>query len=591
MNPAIMSGDEAIARGAWEAGCTVATAYPGTPSTEILENVAQYKEDIYSQWACNEKVAAEIAAGASIGGARVLCAMKHVGMNVAADPIFTMGYAGVNGGMVIVSADDPGCHSSQNEQDNRLYAPHAKLAMLEPADSQECKDYTIAAFELSEKYDVPVLLRVTTRVCHSKSLVELEKRDSVAVKQYERKPEKYAMLPGTARSRHVIRERLLEEMEEYSSACPYNYEEISNGAKIGVITSGISYQHSREVFGDSASYLKLGLTYPLPRKLIKNFAEKFDTLYVIEENEPYLENAVRQLGISCVGKQKLPICGELNAQIVRGALTEASIPETYKTDLAAPVRPPVLCAGCPHRGFFYTISKNSKKIVPVGDIGCYALGVAAPLNGFDFSICMGAGLSSIIGLSKALEQQGDSRKALGMVGDSTFFHSGINSLIDVVASEANVIACILDNSITAMTGHQENPGTAHNLMGLPSPQVNLVAMVKSLGLGEDRIRVVDPLDLDAMQKAMDDGIATEGPFVIITKRPCILIKEVARQNSGKHCKIDPEKCKSCKMCMKITCPSLAFVGGKATVADPANCTACGLCMQMCKFGAIEKVGV
>lgn len=591
MKSVIMSGDEAVARGAYEAGCTVAAAYPGTPSTEILENMAQYKEDIYSQWACNEKVAAEIAAGASIGGARTLCAMKHVGMNVAADPIFTMGYAGVNGGFVLVSADDPGCHSSQNEQDNRLYAPHAKLAMMEPSDSQECKDYTVAAFELSEKFDVPVMLRMTTRVCHSKSIVELGDRNEVGVKQYERKPDKYAMLPATARKRHLIREQLFEEMEEYANNCLYNYVEWNEDAKIGVITSGISYQHSREVFGDTASYLKLGLTYPLPRKMISEFAEKFKILYVIEENDPYLENAVRQLGILCAGKDRIPICGELNAQIVRKSLTGEVSPDTYETVVSAPVRPPVLCAGCPHRGFFYTISKNNKKIVPVGDIGCYALGINAPLNGFDYSICMGSGLSSIIGLAKALEKQGDTRKALGMVGDSTFFHSGINSLIDVVVSEANVIACILDNSITAMTGHQENPGTGKNLMGYTVPQIDLVAMVKATGLDESRIRIVDPLDLDAMQKAMDDAIAAEGPFVIITKRPCALIKEVAKANAGKYCKIDPEKCKGCKLCMKLTCPSLAFKDGKAVVADPANCTACGLCSQMCKFDAIEKVGV
>lgn len=586
----IMTGNEAVARGAYEAGCTVAAAYPGTPSTEIMENVgALYKDDIYSQWACNEKVATEIAIGGSIGGSRSICAMKHVGMNVATDPIFTMGYAGVNGGLVIVTADDPGCHSSQNEQDNRLYAPHAKLGMMEPSDSQESKDFTIAAFELSEKFDVPMLMRMTTRVCHSKSIVELGERIGSPVKPYYCDTQKFALLPAVARKRHVIREKLLTEMEEYANHCPYNRIE-SNGSKIGIITSGIAYYHSKEVFEDTADYLKLGLTYPLPKKLISDFASNYETLYVIEENEPYLENTVKALGFSCIGKDKIPLCGELNAEILRSALFGTVHQDTYRVETEAPVRAPTLCAGCPHRGFFYSISKNRKQILPVGDIGCYALGINAPLNGFDISICMGSGLSSIIGLSKALALQGDPRKVLGMVGDSTFFHSGINSLIDVVTSEANVIACILDNSITAMTGHQDNPGTTKNLMGLPSPAINIADMVRATGIGEDRISIVDPLDLSSVQAALDKAIESIGPYVIITRRPCALIKEVAKANAGKHCVIDAEKCKSCKQCMKIACPSIAFKDGKATISDPASCTGCGLCAQMCKFGAIEKVG-
>lgn len=586
----IMTGNEAVARGAYEAGCTVAAAYPGTPSTEIMENVgALYKNDIYSQWACNEKVATEIAIGGSIGGSRSICAMKHVGMNVATDPIFTMGYAGVNGGLVIVTADDPGCHSSQNEQDNRLYAPHAKLGMMEPSDSQESKDFTIAAFELSERFDVPMLMRMTTRVCHSKSIVELGERTGSPVKSYYCDVNKFALLPAVARKRHVIREKLLAEMEEYANNCPYNRVE-SNHSKTGIITSGISYYHSKEVFGDTADYLKLGLTYPLPRRLIADFASNYETLYVIEENEPYLENTVRALGFPCIGKDKIPICGELNAEILKSALFGTVHEDTYQVETEAPVRAPTLCAGCPHRGFFYSISKNRKKILPVGDIGCYALGINAPLNGFDISICMGSGLSSIIGLSKAIALQGDSRKVLGMVGDSTFFHSGINSLIDVVTSEANVIACILDNSITAMTGHQDNPGTTKNLMGLPSPAISIVEMVRATGIGEDRISVVDPLDLSAVQDALAKAIDAVGPYVIITRRPCALIKEVAKANAGKHCVIDPDKCKACKQCMKIACPAIAFKDGKATISDPSSCTGCGLCAQMCKFNAIEKVG-
>ena len=591
MERRILSGNEAVARGAYEAGCTVAAAYPGTPSTEILENVALYKKDIYCQWTCNEKVATEIASGASIGGARSLAAMKHVGMNVATDPIFSMGYAGVNGGFVIVTADDPNCHSSQNEQDNRLYAPHAKLAMVEPSDSQECKDFTKIAFELSERFDVPVLLRITTRICHAKSLVELNDREEVGVKTYQRDPMKYALLPATARHRHKIREQLMVEMETYANDCPLNRTEYNEDATTGVITSGISYQYAREVFGNTVSYLKLGLTNPLPRKLIKEFASKFDTLYVIEENEPYLENAVKALGFTdCIGKDLIPICGELNTQIIREALLDFPADAAYTLDLEAPARPPVLCAGCSHRGFFYALSRKLKKFVPVGDIGCYALGSKPPLNGFDFSLCMGAGLSSIIGLSKALEMQGDERKAIGMLGDSTFFHSGINSLIDVVSSNANVVACVLNNHITAMTGHQQNPGTTINLMGEPSHVIDLVKLIKATDIGDDCVRVVDPLDLDAVSQALDDALAIEGPFVIVANRPCALIKEVRQASAGKYCQVDPEKCRGCKACLRIACPAISFKDGVAVIADPESCTGCGLCMQMCKFDAIFKVG-
>lgn len=590
MSKLLMSGNEAIARGAYEAGCKVAAAYPGTPSTEILENIGKnYKDSIFCHWACNEKVAAEIVSGAAIGGARSLCAMKHVGMNVATDPIFTMAYAGVNGGLVFVTADDPQCHSSQNEQDNRLYAPHAKLAMIESSDSQECKEFTKAAFALSEQFDTPVLLRVTTRICHSKSIVETAAPEVVTVKKYERRPEKFAMLPATARKRHAIREQLLAELEDYAYDCSFNRIEDAP-AKIGVITSGVSYQYVKEVFGDTVGILKMGLTYPLSRKLIAEFAQKYEQIYVVEENEPYLENAVKALGISCRGKDILSVCGELNSQIVKAALTGTQIEAAYHSEAEMPPRAPALCAGCPHRGFFYIVHKNEKRIVPVGDIGCYALGINAPLNGFDYSICMGSGFSSLIGLAKALEMQGDTRKALGMVGDSTFFHSGMASLIDIMTSQANVIACILDNSITAMTGHQDNPGTGRNLMGDPCPSVDIAAVVRAIGFEEDRMRIVDPLDLFAMQEAMEAGINTSGPFVIITKRPCALIKEVIKQNAGRSCAVDLQKCVGCKNCMKITCPALSFKDGKAEI-DAAVCNGCGLCAQLCRKDAIKKVGV
>ena len=590
MEKQILSGNEAVARGAYEAGCAVAAAYPGTPSTEILENVALYKDDIYCQWACNEKVAAEIAAGAAIGGARALAAMKHVGMNVAADPIFSMAYAGVNGGLVVVSADDPGCHSSQNEQDNRLFAPHAKIGLLEPSDSQECKDFTKLGFELSERFDVPMLLRMTTRICHSKSAVTLEEREDVAVKPYRRDIKKYALMPSHARIRHIDHEALLIEMEAYANECPVNYAEYNPGAKAGVITSGISYQYAREVFGDTVSYLKLGLTYPLPRKLITEFAEKFETLYVVEENDPYLETAIRALGFTnVIGKERIPICGELNTQIVREGLLGIPAEAAYEVELDAPARPPVMCAGCGYRGFFYALSRKLKRFVSVGDIGCYGLGVNPPLSASDYSLCMGAGLSSTIGLSKALALQGDSRKVLGMVGDSTFFHSGLNSLIDVVSSNANVVACVLNNHITAMTGHQQNPGTEINLMGEPNHTIDLVKLIRATDIGDERIRVVDPLDLAAVNAALDEAAEIEGPFVIVTSRPCALLKEVVRANAGKYCEVDEEKCRGCKKCLQIACPAISFVDKKAVIAQDA-CNGCGLCLQMCNFDAISKVG-
>lgn len=589
MKRIIMSGDEAIARGAWEAGVKVASAYPGTPSTEILENMSQYKDDIYCQWANNEKVATEIAIGASIGGARSLSAFKHVGMNVAADPIFTVAYTGVNGGLVLISADDPGCHSSQNEQDNRLYAPHAKLLCLEPSDSQECKDYMIAAYELSERFDMPVLMRMTTRVCHSKSIVELGERKNGEVKKYESNPSKYAMLPANARVRHVAVEQHIKDAEEYAFNSPLNKIEWGSKA-IGIITSGISYQHSREAFGDNASYLKLGLTYPMSKKLVSEFCSQVEKVYIVEEGEPYIENFVRTLGIDCVGKEAVTIQGELDAQIVRKAFGIGTEPDKYSVDTKAPARPPVLCAGCPHRGFYFALGKHKKEIVTTGDIGCYSLGVNPPFNGFDTAICMGSGFSMPIGLAKALEMQGDSRKVFGLLGDSTFFHSGLTSLIDAVHAEANVCLCLLDNSITAMTGHQENSGTGVSLMGYEVPKIDPLKLILATGIDEANVRVVDPIDLDAMDKAITEAIAAKGTFVIITKRPCALLKEVIKANAGAHCVIDPDKCVGCKACTKVACPSLAFENKKAYIADPANCTGCGLCAAMCKFNAISKVG-
>ncbi len=590
MKKVIMSGDEAVARGAWEAGVSLAAAYPGTPSTEILENMSLYKDDVYCMWASNEKVAAEVAIGASIGGVRSIASMKHVGMNVAADPIFSAAYTGVNGGLVIVTADDPGCHSSQNEQDNRLYAPHAKLGMLEPSDSQECKDFAAAAFEISEKFDTIMLLRMTTRVCHSKSIVELGERGEAVVYPYESIPTKYTMLPVNARKRHVIREEKIKEMEEYSYTSPLNKIEY-NDSKIGVVTSGISYMHAKEAFGDSVSYLKFGITYPLSAKLIREFCGKMDKIYIVEEGEPYLENAVKALGFNCLGKDVVTCQGELDAEIIRRAFgIEESGESTEKCALTAPDRPPVLCAGCPHRGFYYSLGKHKKDLVAVGDIGCYSLGASAPFFGFDIGICMGSGFSSAIGLAKALEAQKDKRKVFGMLGDSTFFHSGITGLVDAVHSKANVCLCILDNSITAMTGHQDNPGTSKDVMGYEVPSIQITDIIKATGISDKNVRVVDPVDQKEIDSAIEAAIKSDGVFIIVSRRPCVLIKEVARANAGAHCVIDADKCVGCKLCMKVACPAMAFENGKAVIADPDGCTACGLCAQMCKVNAITKAG-
>ena len=592
MNKVIMSGDEAVARGAYEGGCLVAAAYPGTPSTEILENMPQYPE-IDSRWASNEKVALEIASGASIGGVRALAAMKHVGLNVAADPLLTMAYIGSLGGLVVVTADDPGCHSSQNEQDNRLFAPLAKILMLEPSDSQECLDFTKLGFELSERFDTPTLLRMTTRVCHSKGLVAQGARMAEApVKPYERNGRKNAMLPAHARLRHLVVEDSLKAMEDYSNNCAVNRIEWGQGKSVGVITSGVSYLHAREVFGDTVSYLKLGLTHPLPRKLISTFARSVDKIYVIEEGEPYLETMVRALGFDCIGKERIPVTGELDANIVRKAFLPDPGIQLYQSELQAPPRPPVLCAGCPHRGFFHTLGKKKKEIVACGDIGCYTLGIQAPLEGLDTVVCMGGGFSVAIGMAAALKKAGDPRKVFGMVGDSTFFHSGMTGLADAVHANANICLCVLDNSITAMTGHQENPGTKTSLMGEPATSLDILKIIEGMGIAKDRVAVVDPLKQEDMVKAVDEAMAAEGLSIIVTKRPCVLIKEVRKSLEGRRCEVKEDACKRCKQCLKVGCPAISFVGtskeGHSHI-DPSACVGCEFCLQVCKFDAIHRV--
>lgn len=583
----IMSGNEAIARGAYEAGCVIASAYPGTPSTEILENFALY-DGVYAEWAPNEKVACEVASGASIGGARSLCTMKHVGLNVAADPLFTMAYEGVNGGFVIVTADDPGMHSSQNEQDNRLYAKHSKIALVEPADSQECKDFMIEAYKISEEYDTLVLFRSTTRVSHSKSIVELGERKPVPVKKYEKNIKKYVMIPAHARTKHYEVEEKLEKLREYSNKTKLNRAEI-NDSKVGIITSGISYEYCKEVFGDSVSYLKLGFTHPLPDELIKDFSKKVEKLYVVEENEPYIETFIKAMGIECIGKEVIPICGELNPEIIRKGILNNQVEKTYSIDVKAPTRPPVLCAGCPHRGMFYTISKL-KNVIATGDIGCYTLGMVAPLSVTDTVICMGASISGGLGIQKARQMAREKAKVFSFIGDSTFFHSGITGLINSVYNNIPTVTCILDNRITGMTGHQENPGSGKTLQGKEAPMVDIESLVLSIGIKKENLRVVDPYNLKQTEEAVKEAYNSSEPFVIITKQPCALIKEVSKRRAKLKCRVIKEKCVKCKVCLKTGCPALSQDKDGKTKIDHNACNGCEICKQACKFGAIEKVG-
>lgn len=586
MKKVIMSGNEAIARGAYEAGCHIASAYPGTPSTEILENFAKY-DGVYAEWAPNEKVALEVASGAAIGGARTLTTMKHVGLNVAADPLFTMAYEGVNGGFVVVTADDPGMHSSQNEQDNRLYAPHAKIALVEPSDSQECKDFMKESYKISEMFDTVVLFRTTTRVSHSKSVVELGERNPVGVKAYEKNVKKYIMTPANSKAKHYEVEERLSKLQEYSNNCSLNKMEM-NDTKIGVITSGISYQYSKEVLGDNVSYLKIGMSFPLPDKMIREFASKVEKLYVIEENEPYIENAVKVMGIQCIGKEIIPICDELNPDIIRKAMLKVENKSSYETDIKAPSRPPVLCPGCPHRGMFYAVSKY-KDVVATGDIGCYTLGMVPPLGVTDTVICMGASVSGGIGMEKANQFAERDKKVFAFIGDSTFFHSGITGLVNSIYNNIPIVTCILDNRITAMTGHQENPGTGRTLQGEEAPALDIERICLAVGVREENIRVVDPYNLKETEEAVREAHDSREPFVIIAKQPCALKKDVMKIRANMKCKVNTDACKKCKACLKTGCPALQFKNGVVSI-DANMCNGCTLCKQVCKFDAIERVG-
>lgn len=574
----LMLGNEAVARGAFEAGVTVAAAYPGTPSTEITENIAKY-EEIYAEWSPNEKVALEVAVGASIAGARSICSMKHVGLNVAADPLFTVSYTGVNGGLVIMVADDPGMHSSQNEQDSRLYAKGAKVPMLEPSDSQECKDYVKKAFEISEKYDTPVIVRLATRVAHSQSVVELCDRSDFKLKDYEKNPGKYVMMPAMARARHIEVEKRMAGLKDFSNDSELNRIEWGN-KDIGVITSGIAYQYAREVFGD-VSYLKLGMVHPLPDKLIKEFAGKVKTLYIIEELEPFIEDYVKTLGIKAIGKDVLPVIGEYSASLLSEKIFDKKLETVTVTNEVIPVRPPVMCPGCPHRGMYYVLKKL--KLTVSGDIGCYTLGALPPTQSVDTCVCMGASIGAAHGMEKARGAE-FRKKTVAILGDSTFIHSGITGLIDIVYNKGNSTVIILDNSITGMTGHQHNPTTGFTIKGEPAKQVDLVKLCNAVGI--DRVRIADPFDIKEFEKVVKEETAVDEPSVIISQRPCALLKHVKFEGA---LRINNDKCKKCKMCMSVGCPAIVDKGDHIEVNE-ALCVGCNLCTKVCNFDAFEKAG-
>ncbi len=570
----LMIGNQAVAAGLHDGGLRVVSSYPGTPSTEITEFLSKY-DDIHSEWAPNEKVACEVAFGASLAGARSACAMKHVGLNVAADPLFTLSYTGVNGGMVICVADDPAMHSSQNEQDSRHYAIAAKVPMLEPADSQEAYDFARKAFEISEKYDTPVLLRMCTRIAHSQSIVETAQPVDTALKDYEKTPAKYIMMPGNAIRRHPVVEARTKALTELAENCEFNTVEY-NSDEVGIITSGCSYLYVKEALGDIPSILKIGMPNPLPVKLIREFASKVKKLYVIEELDPVIETHIKSLGIEVVGKDTFSILGEFSQSTIAKAFAlEDKV--SVCADSEIPNRPPMMCAGCPHRGMFYTLAKN--KITVHGDIGCYTLGAVPPLNALDSTLCMGASVSGLHGFNAARGESAE-QKSVAVIGDSTFMHSGMTGLVNVAYNSTNSTVIILDNSITGMTGHQQNPTTGFNIKGEVAAKVDLEALCRALGI--NRVRVVDPYDLKACETAIKEELAAKEPSVIISRRPCVLLKSVKAMPS---LKVESEKCKFCKRCMSLGCPAISIKDGKIAI-DNTLCVGCGVCKQLCAFDAI-----
>ncbi len=576
MKKKLLLGNEAVARGLFEAGVKLVSSYPGTPSTEITETIAEYPE-VYCEWAPNEKVALETAFGASLAGARAACAMKHVGLNVAADPLYTLSYTGVNGGLVLCVADDPGMHSSQNEQDSRHHAIASKVPMLEPSDAAESRAFAMRAFELSEQFDTPVILRMCTRIAHSQSLVACEDRVEVPNKPYVKNPQKYIMSPANAIKRHPFVEERTRKLVDFAETTDLNTVEMG-GTATGIICSGTCYRYVKEVFGDSVSVLKLGLVNPLPVKKILDFAAVVDRLVVIEELDPVIETHVKGLGLKVEGKSLFPMEGEFSQNLIRKVFG-LPLPEVVVNDDAIPVRPPVMCAGCPHRGLFYTLAKH--KVTVIGDIGCYTLGSAQPLNAVDSVLCMGASVSGIHGFNK-IGGKDTSGKTVAVIGDSTFMHSGMTGLVNVSYNASDSTVIILDNSITGMTGHQQNPSTGYNIHGDPAAKVDLEAFCRAIGI--DRVRVVDPYDLAACDKAITEELAFEGPSVIISRRPCALLKTVKPKPA---LVVDRDKCRACKKCMKLGCPAIHMEDGKACV-DATLCVGCGVCKQLCAFGAIGE---
>lgn len=569
----LMLGNKALARGLYEAGCMIISSYPGTPSTEITEEAAKY-DDIYCEWAPNEKVALEVAHGASVGGRRSACAMKQVGLNVAADPLFTISYQGLNAGLVICVADDPGMHSSQNEQDSRHYAVAAKVPMLEPSDSEEARLYAKRAYEISEKFNTPVFVKMCTRVAHSQSVVEPEERIVPEQVPYVKDPTK-VMMTVNSRNAHVRVENRVKELTRYAEECDLNRMEMGD-TSLGIITSSTSYQYAREVFGEQVSILKLGMVYPLPERKILDFASKVDRVIVLEELDPIIEDHCKKLGIKVSGKDTFPICGEFSQNLVRecmGMETQGSI----HIEDEIPGRPPVMCAGCPHRGIFYILKKNNCMVY--GDIGCYTLGAVAPLNAMDLNVCMGASCSGLHGFNLAMGSEGE-RHSVGVIGDSTFMHSGMTGIADISYNMTNSTVIILDNSITGMTGHQQNPTTGKNLRGEPAGKVDLESLCRALGF--ERVRVVDPYNLAEVDEVLKEELAAEAPSIIISRRPCVMIKGTVHQPPLRE---NEEKCVGCKACMQIGCPAIAVRDGKVKI-DNTLCIGCKVCTQMCKFGAL-----
>lgn len=574
----LLLGNEAVARGLYEAGCGVVSSYPGTPSTEITECAAKYDE-IYAEWAPNEKVAMEVAIGSAIGGRRSFCGMKHVGVNVAADPLFTASYTGINAGMVIAVADDPGMHSSQNEQDSRHYAVSAKVPMLEPSDSSDALNFTKLAYELSEQFDTPVMLRMSTRISHSQSLVEVGEREELPLKPYVKNVAKNVMVPAFARPKHEVVEKRTAALREWAETAPIN-QVIWGDKKIGIIAAGSTYMYAREVLGDKASYLKLGMINPLPVKLIRDFASQVETLYVIEELDDVIETHCRKIGVSVIGKELFPWVGEFSQKLLREKLFGAE-ETTYAFPEAVPGRPPVLCAGCPHRGLFFVL--NQLKVMVSGDIGCYTLGASAPLSAIDTTVCMGASISGLHGFNTARGEE-SAAKSVAVIGDSTFIHSGITGLIDISYNQGISTVIVLDNSITGMTGHQQNPTTGYTLKGDPTAKVSIEKVCNAIGI--NRVRVVDPYDLKATREAIEEELQAKEPSVIISRRPCALLKYVKH---NPPLVIDKESCKGCKACLKLGCPAIRVVNGKASI-DDTLCVGCGLCRDLCKFHAIGEKG-